>query len=192
MSRTGKRGHSCWASIEHLRPRRPPRGAGPRRTAGPLIATRAEPGRWSIWKGGRLLSNFSVTNLNDSGGGSLRQAIIDSNGTTGPNEIDFAAGLSGTITLTSGELLIANHDVKIVGPGQNSLSVSGNGNSRVFEIASGVSASLSGMTITGGRADNGGGIYNAGTLTVADCTISGNSHRFRLQAAAAASTTAAR
>ena len=51
-----------------------------------------------------LLSSFSVTNLNDAGGGSLRQAIIDSNSTTGPNEIDFAAGLSGTITLTSGEL----------------------------------------------------------------------------------------
>ena len=113
-----------------------------------------------------LLSSFSVTNLNDAGGGSLRQAIIDSNNTTGPNEIDFATGLSGTITLTGGELLIANHDVKIVGPGQNSLAVSGNGNSRVFEIASGVTTLLSGLTITGGRADNGGGIDNDGTVTI--------------------------
>ena len=47
--------------------------------------------------------------------------------TTGPNEIDFASGLSGTITLTTGELLIANHDVSIVGPGQRSLTVSGDG-----------------------------------------------------------------
>src|SRR5436305_12839678 len=65
-----------------------------------------------------LLSTFSVTNLNDAAAGSLRQAIIDSNGTTGPNEIDFAAGLSGTITLTSGELKIENQNVSIVGPGQ--------------------------------------------------------------------------
>ncbi len=59
-------------------------------------------------EGRTLLSQFGVTNLNDSGDGSLRQAIIDSNSTPGPNEIDFAAGLSGTITLTSGELIIAN------------------------------------------------------------------------------------
>ena len=113
------------------------RAARARRTAGPLITARAEPGGWSTSKGGRCSHNFSVTNLNDAGGGSLRQAIIDSNSTTGPNEIDFAAGLSGTITLTSGELMIANHDVSIVGPGQDSLSVSGNGNSRVFEVAFG-------------------------------------------------------
>jgi hypothetical protein len=122
-----------------------------------------------------LLSQFWVTNLNDSGGGSLRQAIVDSNKTTGPNEIDFAVGLSGTITLTSGELMIAKNDLKIIGPGQNSLIVSGNGNSRVFEVASGVSVSLSGMTITGGEADNGGGIYNAGMLTIGTSSISGNS-----------------
>jgi predicted outer membrane repeat protein len=125
-------------------------------------------------EGRTLLSNFSVTNLNDAGDGSLRQAIIDSNNTTGPNEINFATGLSGTITLTSGELLIANHDVKIVGPGQNSLSVSGNGNSRVFETATGVIVTLSGMTVTGGMADVGGGIFTAGALIIIDCTINGN------------------
>ena len=40
--------------------------------------------------------------------------------------------------------MIANHDVTIVGPGQDSLSVSGNRNSRVFEVATGMSVSLSG------------------------------------------------
>ena len=105
---------------------------------------------WSVeqLEGRTLLSQFSVTNLDDGGGGSLRQAIVDSNNTAGPNEIDFAAGLSGTITLTSGELKIENNAVTILGPGQNSLSVSGNANSRVFEVTSGVTASLSGMTIS--------------------------------------------
>jgi hypothetical protein len=120
-----------------------------------------------------LLSNFSVTNINDDGSGSLRQAIIDSNGTTGPNEIDFAVGLSGTITLTR-ELMIQNNAVSIVGPGQNTLSVSGNGNSRVFEVASGISVSLTGMTITGGMSSDGGGVSNAGTLTLSNCTLSRN------------------
>jgi hypothetical protein len=125
-------------------------------------------------EGRTLLSQFDVINLNDSGAGSLRQAIELSNNTPGPNEIDFSAGLSGTITLTSGELRIANHDLTIVGPGQNSLTVSGNGSSRVFDIASGVTALLAGMTITGGRADNGGGMYNTGTVTINACTITGN------------------
>jgi hypothetical protein len=111
--------------------------------------------RLEYLEGRTLLSQFSVTNLDDSGGGSLRQALVDSNNTPGPNEIDFAAGLSGTITLTSGELTVANNDVSIVGPGQNSLSVSGNRNSRVFEIAPDVTASLSGMTVTGGNRKSG-------------------------------------
>src|SRR5512135_2171384 len=62
------------------------------------------------------LSTFVVTNLGDGGDGSLRQAIALSNSTPGPNEIAFAPGLSGTITLTSGELQITD-DVRIVGPG---------------------------------------------------------------------------
>ena len=142
-------------------------------------------------EGRTLLSQFSVTNLNDGGGGSLRQAIIDSNGTTGPNEIDFAASLSGTITLTSGELKIENHNVSIIGPGQDRLSVSGNGNSRVFEISSGVTATLSGMTITGGSSHDGGGIYNDGMLAIDACTISGNLSGLATQAPAGASTTTA-
>jgi hypothetical protein len=125
-------------------------------------------------EGRTLLSHFDVINLNDSGDGSLRQAIELSNKTTGPNEIDFSSGLRGTITLTSGELMIAKNDLKIVGPGQDSLSVSGNGNNHVFEVASGVTASLSGLTITGGSADFGGGIYNSGKLTIEASTISGN------------------
>jgi predicted outer membrane repeat protein len=131
---------------------------------------------WTVacLEGRKLLSQFSVTNLNDGGAGSLRQAIVDSNNTAGPNEIDFAASLSGTITLTSGELLIANNAVTILGPGQDSLSVSGNGNSRVFEVASGVTASLSGITVAGGTADNGGGISNHGAVTINACTVSGN------------------
>jgi hypothetical protein len=136
--------------------------------------------RRRAWKveyleGRTLLSQFWVHNLDDSGDDSLRQAIELSNSTPGPNEIDFAAGLSGTITLTSGELMIANQAVTIHGPGQDLLSVSGNGSSRVFEIASGVTASLSGMTITRGNTGNGGGIHNSGTLTIDACSISGNS-----------------
>ena len=60
-------------------------------------------------------------------------------------------GLRGTITLTSGELLVTD-SVTINGPGANQLSVSGNNASRVFEIAAGQNVTISGLTITHGSA----------------------------------------
>lgn len=49
-----------------------------------------------------LLSTFTVSNLNDSGAGSLRQAIVDANAATGADVIDFS--VAGSIDLTSAAL----------------------------------------------------------------------------------------
>jgi hypothetical protein len=69
-----------------------------------------------------------VTNTNDSGSRSLRDALaIANDGDT----ID-ATGISGTILLLSGELQI-NHNVTINGPGAGNLAVNGNATFRVFE-----------------------------------------------------------
>jgi hypothetical protein len=112
-----------------------------------------------------------VTNTNDSGPDSLRDALaIASDGDT----ID-ATGVSGTILLTSGELQIT-HNVTISGPGAGSLAVNGNHSFRVFEnFASNVS--ISGLAITNGLvtdANGGGGILNHGGLAVIDSIISSN------------------
>jgi hypothetical protein len=119
-----------------------------------------------------------VTNTNDSGPGSLRDALaIATDGDT----ID-ATGVSGTISLTSGELQIT-HAVTINGPGPESLFVTANGTSRVFDnLASGVT--ISGFDIYGGSApgDNGGGILNEGgnsaTLSLINCIVVANSADF--------------
>ena len=81
-----------------------------------------------------------------------------------------------TITLTSGELeLSGGATTKIQGPGANLLTVSGGGASRVFDVEAG-SLSLSGMRITGGRSNYGGGVYSHdSTLMLTNVTISGNS-----------------
>jgi len=121
-------------------------------------------------------ATITVTNTNDSGAGSLRQALTDAlDGDT----INFA--VTGTIGLTSGELLV-NKSVTISGPGAGSLTVDGNANSRVFHIGSDKTVSIFGLTITDGNAsgnypdDRGAGIYNDhATLTLSNCTISGNS-----------------
>ncbi len=118
----------------------------------------------------------TVTNLNDAGVGSLRQAILD---TPAGGTVDFQAGLTGTITLASGELLISRN-LTIVGPGANALTISGNHASRVFDIPATSTVMISGLAIADGQAPNyqeGGGIYNAGTLTVSGSTII-NSYAF--------------
>ena len=118
------------------------------------------------------LSAATVTSTGDNGPGSLRQALLDAS----PGEvIDFA--VSGTIGLTSGELVIAL-DVTLSGPGAGVLTIDGGG-ARVFRVPAGVEASFAGLTIRGGEAaggggGEGGGIHNLGTLTVIACSFEGN------------------
>jgi hypothetical protein len=109
-------------------------------------------------EGRTLLSTFTVTNNNDSGTGSLRALIAAA---ASGDTIDFSSKLKGeTITLTSGELLITD-SVTIDGLGANQLAVSGNNASRVFEVATGLNVTISGLTITQGYAlEQGGGILN--------------------------------
>ena len=70
-------------------------------------------------------STLTVTNCNDSGAGSLRQAVADANS---GDTINFALSPScSVITLTSGTIDIAT-DITIDGPGSATLAVSGEGN----------------------------------------------------------------
>src|SRR3954466_5072918 len=78
-------------------------------------------------------ATFTVTNLNDSGAGSLRDAIVSANTTAGADVITFQPGLTGTITLTTGQLDLYDA-VDIQGPGAATISVSGNNTSRIFYI----------------------------------------------------------
>src|SRR5262245_58150602 len=61
-------------------------------------------------------TNFIVMNTADAGTGSLRDAISQANAMMGADTITFAAGVTGMITLTTGELLISD-DLTITGPG---------------------------------------------------------------------------
>jgi len=115
---------------------------------------------------------ITVTNTNDSGPGSLRQALADAND---GDIIGFA--VTGTIGLTSGELLV-DKAITISGPGAENLTVNGNAKSRVFNVSHpGGNVTISGLTITNGHAsDLGGGILNDhAVLILSNCAITGNS-----------------
>lgn len=114
-----------------------------------------------------LFSTFTVTNLNDSGPGSLRAELAAAN--SGSDTIVFAHGLHGTINLAS-ELQVAD-SVTIDGPGANKVTVSGNNTSRVFEVDAGFNVSINDLTISHGYASgHGGGILNDGS----NLTLSGD------------------
>jgi hypothetical protein len=128
-------------------------------------------------------ATFTVTNTGDNGGvnpapgagtGTLRQAIIDANATAGADTINFQAGVTGTITLGS-SLPAITESVMISGPGAGVVTVSGASTFQVFNIGVGVTASISGLTISNGFSNDGGGILNNGTLTLTDTVLSANS-----------------
>ncbi len=148
-------------------------------------------------------ATYQVINKLDSGTGSLRDAVALANANPGPDTITFGPRVSGTITLTTGEIVVSD-SVNIVGPGsKKKVTVSGNDASRIFDIPyvyTTLDITISGLTLTHGAAndggaiyqsgnnltlnsvqllsnrssDDGGGLWSDGNTTLNNCTISGN------------------
>src|ERR1051325_4484622 len=122
-------------------------------------------------------ASITVTNTNDSGPGSLRQALIDA---TSGSTIQFDPALNGqSITLTTTELSI-HTGITINGPGPDLLTVRRDPQApvfRIFHVTAG-NPVIRGLTITGGAPNDrrGGAILNEGgaTLLIENCNIHHN------------------
>ncbi len=154
-----------------------------------------------VLEGRALLATFTVNSLGDAGSGSgdagdLRYCINQANADDQANTIVFDSTLFSTpqtITLSGGQLELSDTGgtQTITGPAAG-VTISGGGNSRVFQVDPGVTASISGLTISGGSAvGNGGGLANYGTATLTDCTLSGNTAPEQSPTAITARSTAA-
>jgi CSLREA domain-containing protein len=139
-----------------------------------------------------LPAKHTVTKLADTNDGacdadcSLREALA----AAAPDDtIGFAPGLTGTITL--GSTLTISRNATINGPITGSIIISGNNAVRVFYVNYGIHFTLRNLTVANGRIKGrdgaaginsqagstagGGGLYNnGGTVSVVDCTFSGN------------------
>jgi hypothetical protein len=117
--------------------------------------------------------SVEVANTNDSGTGSLRQAIADvcEGGT-----ITFDTSLSGdTIYLTTGQLTLEKSVTIDASTLTNRVTVNADNMSRVLQVNSGVTATLHSLKISHGSiSGNGGGIYNQGNLTVNNAVFLNN------------------
>ncbi|HEX8287248.1 MAG TPA: choice-of-anchor Q domain-containing protein, partial [Pyrinomonadaceae bacterium] len=135
-------------------------------------------------------ASLIVTNTNNDGTGSLRAAIMAANTNTDYDAITFdipatdtgcASGVC-TITLTSGELGVNGAALIYNAANANRLLISGNNQSRVFNVASSANVTLNGVTVTNGRDTGfgGGGIRsdNGANLNIINSTISDNSAPF--------------
>ena len=113
-----------------------------------------------------------VMNLQDNGRPvSLRYAVNEAlSGST----ITFDASLHGTILLTNGDLDIARN-LKILGPGVQTLSISSGTSGHVIHVFKGYSVTISGLAFKDSRLSLRGLILNEGTLTLVNSIVSGNS-----------------
>ena len=124
-------------------------------------------------KGNRPANVITVTNTNDSGAGSLRQALADAqDGDT----INFDPSVN-TVTLTTAELSISQSITISASPQTVTVQRASQTEFRIFHVMPGHSVEIDGLTISGGHitGNNGGGILNDNsTLTVAHCTVWAN------------------
>ena len=116
-----------------------------------------------------------VTNLADSGPGTLRQSIVDAQ----PGDtITFTNTLSGQgIILTNGQLIIPTNLTIDASNLVGGLTINGAGSYSIFEIAAGSVVTLDSLTLTNGFGGEGGAILvdTGGTLTLNNSMLTGNS-----------------
>jgi predicted outer membrane repeat protein len=147
------------------------------------VAAAGVPAAWA--------ENIVVNTLNDgvegatacsnTGACNLRDAVLKANRNDGPDSIGFVSGLSGTITLSHGELSVSDN-LTLTGPGVADLTLVGTASTRIFNVSYEapdmlpINVTISGLSMTGASSSSDGGaifVDNA-NLTLTDCAVSGN------------------
>jgi hypothetical protein len=122
---------------------------------------------------------FLVTTLADPGRLpgllSLREAVALANVLPGDHTVSFSDALDGgAVRLTAGQLELSGTGGVTTIDGAGRFTLDGGGATRLVQVDPGTTAVLRGLALVNGNASIGAGVYNQGTLTVADCVLYGN------------------
>jgi filamentous hemagglutinin family protein len=135
----------------------------------------ANPGNTTIsmTSTGGLTVNLNQVNPEANAPTSSIQSAINAIGAVGGSRvINLGSGMY------TGDTIPLDRSLNLNGAGASNTTVSGNNAYRVFNIAAGSTVSLDGLTIANGSSGygdgGGGGIYNAGALTLNNSSLSGN------------------
>ncbi len=138
---------------------------------------------------GHATTYFTVTKTSDTNDGacnedcSLREAIIAANASPGYDIITVPAGTylltiggTGEDAAAMGDLDITTGDLTINGAGAATTIIDGGDLDRVLQVLGPVNVAISGVTVRNGSVpgSGGGGIYNAGDLTLTNTNVSDN------------------
>jgi Ca2+-binding RTX toxin-like protein len=108
---------------------------------------------------------------------SLREAIVQANTINTTSTILLGEGRYTLATADDLDIQLQGNTLTIQGQGKDLTLLDANSLDRFFEVHSGATVIISGVTITNGKATFGGAIANAGTLTIRDSTITNNQSR---------------
>ena len=195
-------------SIRRSRERRINKGKRGRRVG---IAASTALGATVLFAPSAQAANIEVDTLADDeadgcavGACTLRDAVADAAGNFEDDLITFESSLSGSITLTQGQIVLNGPDaIEINETGPNYVTVTADTASRIFDITSSEQFTLDGLDLSGGdvsgdggavridddyarvtinnatisgnaASSDGGGIHNQGRLTMNDSFVSGN------------------
>jgi hypothetical protein len=122
---------------------------------------------------------FAVTTLADPGRAygllSLREAVALANVLPGDNTVSFDPEMDGgLISLTAGQLELSGSGGVTTLDGSGRFTLDGGNRTRLIQVDPGTTAVLRGLALVNGNAPIGAGLYNRGTLTVADSVLYGN------------------
>ncbi|MFO7680098.1 MAG: hypothetical protein R6X34_08605 [Chloroflexota bacterium] len=117
-------------------------------------------------------TTFIVSNVNDNGPGSLRQAILHANAAPGEDLIQITA--VGVLILLS-PLPEISEAVTIEGPGAGLLAIDGGNNWRLLDVAA-VPVTITALTLQNGQpaTDAGGGLRSLGVLSLRQVHVLSN------------------
>jgi hypothetical protein len=115
-----------------------------------------------------------VTSTADAGVGTLRQAILDANGTAADEIILLAEGTTYTIS-SNLPTVVNNGTLQIICTGTTNAIIEGGNSFRPLTMTTGSNLTLSKITVQNGTALKGGGIYNNnGSLIISNSIITNN------------------